>query len=267
VATTVIIAVMAQEVGGDLVDLRGLVPAGADPHEFEPKASDLRAIERAQLILRHGLQYDDWLTGTLSAGTRAKVVTTTSGIAPYKMREGVKLVDDPHVWHDPEHAKRMVQNVTTGLTSVAPVNRAHYEPRAIAYSQRLDAARARTRAILAEIPVTRRKLVTNHDALGYFARAYGLEVVGTVIPSQSTQAEPSAAETAALLDAIRRERVKAIFAESTVNPKLAAALARDAGITIVHDLYTDSLGPLGSGAETVEGMWLHNARKIADALK
>jgi ABC-type Zn uptake system ZnuABC Zn-binding protein ZnuA len=123
VATTVIIAAMAKEVGGDLVELRGLVPAGADPHEFEPQASDLRAVERAALILRHGLQYDDWLTRTLSAGSRAKIVTTTNGIRPYKIREDGKLVADPHVWHDPEHAKRMVENITAGLASVAPAYR------------------------------------------------------------------------------------------------------------------------------------------------
>lgn len=109
--------------------------------------------------------------------------------------------------------------------------------------------------------------MTNHDALGYFAKAFGLKIVGTVIPSVSTQAEPSAGETAKLLGTIRREKVKAIFAESNVNPKLAETLAKEAGVKIVEDLYGDSLGPPGSGAETVEGMWLANARKIADALK
>jgi ABC-type Zn uptake system ZnuABC Zn-binding protein ZnuA len=109
--------------------------------------------------------------------------------------------------------------------------------------------------------------VTNHDAFGYFARAFGLEIVGAVIPSTTTEAEPSAGDTAALLDTIEREGVKAIFAESSVNPQLARTLADDAGIEIVDDLYGDSLGEPGSGAETVHEMLLANARKIADALK
>jgi ABC-type Zn uptake system ZnuABC Zn-binding protein ZnuA len=122
-------------------------------------------------------------------------------------------------------------------------------------------------SIINEIPPDNRKLVTNHDALGYFARAFGLQVVGAVIPSVSTEAEPSAQETAALLDTISREHVKAIFAESSVNPKLATTLANDAGVKIVDDLYGDSLGEPGSGADTVDGMLVTNAHKIADALK
>ena len=122
-------------------------------------------------------------------------------------------------------------------------------------------------AIIDEIPAENRKLVTNHDAFGYFARAFGLEVVGAVIPSISTRIRASAKDTAALLDTIEREHVKAIFAESSVNPGLATTLANDAGVKIVDDLYGDSLGEPGSGADTVDGMLLANARKIADALK
>ncbi len=127
--------------------------------------------------------------------------------------------------------------------------------------------RTQVQAIIDEIPAGDRKLVTNHDAFGYFAHAFGLTIVGAVIPSLSTESEPSAQDTAALLDLIARENVKAIFAESSVNPKLASTLAGDAGVTIVDDLYGDSLGQPGSGADTVDGMLLTNARKIADALK
>ena len=121
--------------------------------------------------------------------------------------------------------------------------------------------------VLHEIPPDSRKLVTNHDAFGYFAQAFGLKIVGAVIPSVSTEAEPSAADTAALLDTIKKEKVKAIFAESSVNPAVARTIASDAGVKIVDDLFGDSLGKPGSGADTVDGMLLTNARKIADALK
>jgi ABC-type Zn uptake system ZnuABC Zn-binding protein ZnuA len=161
----------------------------------------------------------------------------------------------------------MVDNIVAALTRVDPAHKTDYETKATAYKKRLDEARMQVQAILNEVPPGGRKLVTNHDALGYFAKAFGLKIVGAVIPSVSTQAEPSAGETAKLLDTIRREKVKAIFAESNVNPKLAETLAKEAGVKIVEDLYGDSLGPAKSGAETVEGMWLANARKISDALK
>jgi ABC-type Zn uptake system ZnuABC Zn-binding protein ZnuA len=267
VATTVQVTALTREVAGDLIELRGIVPAGADPHEFEPVASDLVAVERAHLILRQGIGLDDWLDRTRKAGKRARVVTVTRGVRLEKMEEGGHAVDDPPVWHDPANAERMVENITAALDRADPTHRGDYDANAAAYKSRLEQARAEVQAIIDTIPPANRKLVTNHDALGYFARAFGLKVVGAVIPNVSTLAEPSAKETAKLLRTIRREGVKAIFAESTVNPKLAAGLAREAGVKIVDDLYGDSLGPPGSGAETVEGMWLANARKIADALR
>jgi ABC-type Zn uptake system ZnuABC Zn-binding protein ZnuA len=267
VATTVQITALTTAIAGDLVELNGLIPAGVDPHEFEPTASDLVAIEGAALVLRHGIGLDDWLDRTLKAGKRATVVTVTRGVRLQKGEEDGKPVDDPHVWHDPANAKKMVDNIVAALARVDPAHKTVYDNNATTYKKRLDEARTQVQAILNEIPPGSRKLVTNHDALGYLAKAFGLRVVGTVIPSVSTQAEPSAGETAKLIQTIRREKAKAIFAESNVNPKLAETLAKEAGVKIVADLYGDSLGLAGSGAETVEGMWLANARKIADALK
>jgi ABC-type Zn uptake system ZnuABC Zn-binding protein ZnuA len=267
VATTVQITALAKEVGGGMIQLKGLVPAGADPHEFEPVASDLVALEGADLILRHGIGLDDWLDRTLKAGKKAKLVTVTAGVRLRKGEEDGKPVDDAHVWHDPANAKKMVDNIAAALDRADPANKPTYDANAAAYKKKLDTAAAQVRAILNEIPPANRKLVTNHDALGYFADAFGLRVVGAVIPTVSTQAEPSAADTAALLQAIKREKVKAIFAESNVNPKLATMLAKEARVKVVEDLYGDSLGQPGSGAETVDGMWLANARKIAEALK
>ena len=267
VATTVQITALTTAVAGDFVALKGIIPAGVDPHEFEPTASDLVAIEGATLVLRHGIGLDDWLDRTLKAGKRATVVTVTRRVRLQKGEEEGKVVDDPHVWHDPANAKTMVDDIAAALARIDPTHKTAYEAQATAYKKRLDEAQAQVQAILNEIPPGGRKLVTNHDALGYFAKAFGLKIVGAVIPSVSTQAEPSAGETAKLIQTIRREKVKAIFAESNVNPKLAATLAKEAGVKIVENLYGDSLGPAGSGADTIDGMWLANARKIADALK
>ena len=267
VATTVQITALTREVGGTDIDLRGLIPAGADAHEFEPIASDLTAIESANLILRHGIGLDDWLDDTLKAGKKADVVEVTKGIKLAKGEEEGETADNPHVWHDPANDQIMVTNIANALSKADPAHQDAYESRATVYKQKLDDTRARVQAIINEIPAANRKLVTNHDAFGYFARAFGLEVVGAVIPSISTASEPSAKDTAALLDTIKAQKVKAIFAESSVNPKLAQTLAEDAGVKIVDDLYGDSLGEPGSGADTVDGMLLANARKIADALK
>jgi ABC-type Zn uptake system ZnuABC Zn-binding protein ZnuA len=267
VATSVQITAMTTAVAGDLIELKGLIPAGADPHEYEPKASDLVALEGAALILRHGIGLDDWLDRTLKAGKRATVVTVTRGVRLQKGEEDGKPVDDPHVWHDPANAKKMVDNIAAALDRIDPAHKATYDANATAYKKRLDEAKAQVQAIIREIPPASRKLVTDHDAFGYFAQAYGLKIVGAVIPGTSTQAEPSAGEVATLLETIKKEKVKAIFAEASVNSKLAATLAKEARVKIVDDLYGDSLGAPGSGAETVEGMWVVNARKIADALK
>ena len=267
VATTVQITALTKEVGGGYIELRGMVPAGADAHEFEPVARDLKAIEDGNVILRHGLGLDDWLDGTLKAGKKARVVVVTRGIKVNKGEEDGRKVDDPHVWHDPDNDKIMVKNIADALATADPAHKADYDANTAAYQAKLDETKAKIQTIINEIPATNRKLVTNHDAFGYFANAFGLKVVGAVIPSVSTASEPSAAATAELLDTIRRENVKAIFAESSVNPGLARTLANDAKVKVVDDLYGDSLGTTGSGAETVDGMLLVNARKIADALK
>jgi len=267
IATTVQIAALTKEVAADKIALTGLVPAGADPHAFEPKPSDLVAIEEAQLILRHGIGLDEWLDDTLEAGNNATIVTVTDGVSLAQGEEDGEVVDDPHVWHDPDNDKTMVDDIADALEVADPENASTYEANASAYKTTLDETKAEVQSIIDEIPAADRKMVTDHDAFGYFAGAFGLEIVGAIFPVLSTEGEPSAQETAALLETIEREGVKAIFAEESANPRLATTLAQDAGVTIVDDLYGDSLGEAGSGAETVDGMLLANARKIADALK
>jgi ABC-type Zn uptake system ZnuABC Zn-binding protein ZnuA len=267
VATSVQITALAKEVGGSNIELRGIIPAGADAHEFEPSASDLAAIENGNIILRNGLGLDDWLNDSLKAGKKARTVVVTKGIKVRTSDEDGQKVDDPHVWHDPDNVKIMVRDIADALATADPTHKADFESGSATYQRKLDETKAQIQAIINQIPADKRKLVTNHDALGYFANAFGLKIVGAVIPSVTTEAEPSASDTAALLNTIKKEKVKAIFAESSVNPRLARTLASDAGVKIVDDLYGDSLGQPGSGAETVDGMLLVNARKIADGLK
>ncbi|MBI5947811.1 MAG: zinc ABC transporter substrate-binding protein [Chloroflexi bacterium] len=271
VATTAQVGALAREVAGDMARVTTLIPPGVDSHDFEASASDLKAIRDATLLLRNGIGLDDFLTPAIeSAGGTKTVVTVTDGI---ELHPGAGEVDgtsrdmDPHVWHDPLNARIMVANIAEALAAADPANADRYRANAAAYQATLDETDRQIRALIDGIPAANRKLVTNHDAFGYFIRRYGLTFVGAVIPSTSTQAEPSAKDIAALVDLIRKEQVKAIFAESSLDPKVAEQIAKDTGVKIVDDLYGDSLGQPGSGAETVHGMLLANARKIAEALK
>src|SRR6476646_10315495 len=152
VATTVQVTALAREVGGDRIELRGIVPAGADAHEFEPIASDLAAIEQAHLILRNGIGLDDWLDNALKAGKKASTATVTQGVKVRQLEEDGKKIDDPHVWHNPDNARLMTDNVAAALTKADPANKDYYEARAKAYDAKLDDTKRQVQALLNEIP-------------------------------------------------------------------------------------------------------------------
>jgi ABC-type Zn uptake system ZnuABC Zn-binding protein ZnuA len=270
VATTSQIGALTKEVAQGHVRLTVLMGPGVSAHDFEPDPGDVRAINGAALVLRNGIGLDDFLDRVIGgAGGSAKVVTVTEGIDLQRGagEEGGSGDFDPHVWHDPMNAKVMVVNIAKVLAEVDPANAALYATNAATYEQKLDETDRQIRALIDTIPVDQRKMVTNHDAFGYFIRRYGLTYVGAVIPSLSSEAQPSAGDIAKLEDVIRQEGVKAIFAEAELDPKVARQISKDTGIKIVDDLYADSLGKPGSGADTVDGMLLANARKIAEALR
>jgi zinc/manganese transport system substrate-binding protein len=174
---------------------------------------------------------------------------------------------DPHVWHDPANAMIMVDNIVAALSEADSSRADLFRENGDAYKIVLEETDAEIRVMFEDIPAENRKLVTTHDAFGYFIQAYDFEFIGAVIPSVSTDAEPSARDIAALSDLIESENVKAIFAEQTVDPRIAEQLARDTGVEIIYGLHSDSLGEPGSGADTIHGMLLANAEKISEALK
>lgn len=273
VATTTQIADMARAIAGDQVEVISLLPANADPHDFEPTPQDLAKVDDADLVLEHGFGLDAWAKNLVDAsGTDATVVVVTTGIVPFEdeaLQQGEHAHDthDPHVWFDVINAKAMAAGIRDALIAADPAGRAGYTERAASYLADLDTLDTWIREQVATIPADQRKLVTNHDAFGYYVRAYGFEYVGSIIPSMDTQAQPSAQETADLIDAIRAEDVKAIFTEQSLNPELARQIADEAGVAIVDDLYGDSLGPHGSGAETYIGMMRTNTTNIVEALR
>jgi zinc/manganese transport system substrate-binding protein len=300
VATTTQIADMARNVAGERANVSGLIPANADVHAFEPTPRDVERVADADLVLMHGMELDAWAEELVrQSGTNATVVVVTEGVRTIEAddvhddehehdddhdhdHEGTPEADkhahdddhghdhgevDPHVWLDVANAKVMVENIRDALIAADPDGRQTYEANANAYLAELDELDSWIREQIALIPESDRKLVTSHDAFGYYVNAYGLEVVGAVIPSLDSQAQPSARETAELIDRIQEEGVKAIFTEAAINPDLARQLAEEAGVKVVDDLYADSLGPEGSGAETYIGMMRTNTTKIVEALR
>jgi len=246
VATTTQVADLVRQVGGGRVSVDGMLRPGGDPHDYEPRPSDVAAVAKADLVFRSGGEVDDWLGDVIdNAGGSAEVVSLIDSVD--------RIDDDPHWWQDPRNAERAVETIRARLAKLDPAGRATYRRNAARLERRLRALDAGIESCVARVPARSRKIVTTHDALGYFARRYGIEVVGAVIPSLSTQAQASAGDVQRLVDQIRREHVEAIFPESSVNPDIERAIAREAGATIGDKLYADSLGPPGSAGPTYLG--------------
>lgn len=267
VATTTQITDLARRVAGTAARVDGILPANVDPHDYEPVPGDLAKIAAADLILENGLGLETWI-GRLLRSRRpgVKIVVTTRGVPPRRGGPG-SSEGDPHAWMAVPNAAIMVRNIRDALAGLDPAHAGTYRDGAAAYLAELAALDKEIFAQVGTIPPAQRVLVTSHEAFGYYAARYGLKLVGTVIPSVSTEAQASARHLAELVSIIRAQRVKAIFVESTVNPKLAAQVAREAGARVVTDLYGDSLGPAGSDGDTYIKMMRHNTRAIVAGLR
>jgi ABC-type Zn uptake system ZnuABC Zn-binding protein ZnuA len=268
VATTTIIGDMARNIAGDHIDVTTLLMPGVDPHDYEPVPSDLQALVQARIIFANGAGLEHWLPKLLqSSQTQASVVNLTDGLQLRSFDEGGVTVDDPHVWFDVKNAIHFADAIRDGLMSIDPANAEAYRANAAAYVARLNDLDNSIVAQVEAIPPEQRMLVTNHDTFGYFAPRYGFRVVGTVFPAAGAEASPSAQQIAALIDAIKASKVKAVFTENTLNPDLADTIAHEAGVKIITELYTDSLGPKGSPASTYIDLMQFDVKTIVEALR
>jgi ABC-type Zn uptake system ZnuABC Zn-binding protein ZnuA len=283
-ATTNIVGDLTRNVGGDMIELTTILPIGADPHTFSPTPQDAAAVADAHVIFVNGLHLEEFLTELIeNAGGEAPTVAVSANVETREFEEREDLAQghgegerdedehaheaaDPHIWLTPTNAVVMVHNIEHALSELDPANAASYEANAAAYTAQLEELDAWVTAQIEIIPAQNRALVTDHEAFGYYADRYGLDVVGAVIPAYSTNAEPSARELAALQQAISDFEVKAVFVGATVNPVLAARLAEDTGIELIP-LYTGSLGEAGSGVETYLALIRYNTTAIVAALK
>jgi len=252
VATTTQVADLARGVAGERADVRALLRPEADPHDYEPRPSDAEAIAEADVVLASGGDLDEWLDDLVQgAGSDVPVVTLIDRV---RARPG-----DPHWWHDPRNAVTAVGAIRDALARADPEGRAAYERNARAYAARIERLDRDVAACMRRVPAAQRKLVTTHDALGSFAERYDIEVIGSVLDSLSTQAQPSAGDTRDLVEQMRSGRVRVLFAESSVAPRLEKAIAREAGARVGDALYADTLGPEGSPGATYVGSIAANA--------
>ncbi|MDA0163941.1 metal ABC transporter substrate-binding protein [Solirubrobacter ginsenosidimutans] len=249
VATTTQLADFARNIAPG-VKVTSILSPNTDPHEYEVRPDDVKALASADIVLRSGGEVDAWLGGALdAAGVKEQDVVDVGRAAGL---EG----GDPHWWQDPVRAERAA--VAIGHAFAA----AGLPDRSAAYVARLRRLDAGVRACLDRVPAAERKLVTSHDALGYYARRYGITVIGAVIPALTTAAQPSAGDVTKLVDTIKREGVKTIFAESSVNPKVEEAIARETGAKLGPALWADSLGPKDSDGATYIASIAANTRAL-----
>jgi zinc/manganese transport system substrate-binding protein len=268
VATTSIIADLVRNVGGDRVEVRALVGANGDAHVYSPTPGDAREIAAAAIVFVNGLGLEGWLTRLVTAsGSKAPVVTLTKGVPPRRMPDEHhpgKTMIDPHAWQSIADAKIYVANIRDGLAAVDPPGKAVYDATAQAYLAKLDELENEVRTAIATIPADRRKIITTHDAFGYFGVAYGMSFIAP--EGVSTDSEPSAKDVARIIRQIRKQKIPAVFLENVSDPRLIQQIARETGAVIGGKLYSDALSEPSGPAATYIDMMRHNARELAKAL-
>ncbi len=266
-ATTTHIQDFLKNVGGNRLVVSGILKPNVDPHDYETSVQDAQTISRAEIIFVYGVGLDAFMDKAIAnANSKAPTITVTRGITPLA-GDDAEPDGDPHMWFDPTFAQRMVTTIGEALAQFDPSAAATYRQNAQGYNAQIAQMDAQVQGIYNQIPRADRKLVTNHDAFQYLARHFGLNIVGAVIPSISDAAEPTAQEINELIDTIRAQKVKAIFAESSANPRVAQQVAQETGIKIVDNLYGDTLGEPGSDGDTYIKMMVADATTIATALK
>ncbi len=266
VTSTTVFADMVRNVGGDLVSVSSLVPANGDPHTFAPRPSDMRTVANAQVLFMNGLGLDDWMTKSL--GNAAQPGTPLIRLA--ESLPGVTLLpgedagtQNPHLWMDVVYAERYANRIADALAASDPAHASTYRANNAAYQSRLQSLDAWVREQVASVPEANRRIVTYHDAFPYYAREYGITIVGVAVPAPGQ--EPSARYTTALVDAIRAANVRAIFSEAQFPTKLVDQLAAETGVRVVANLYDGSLGD--PPVDSYEGLIRWDTQQIVEALR
>ncbi|MBK6385866.1 MAG: metal ABC transporter substrate-binding protein [Rhodoferax sp.] len=258
---------LVRVVGAEWVAVTTLVGPDEDAHVFEPKPSDVKTILGSKLLVTNGLGFEPW-AGKLakSAGYKGESVIASKGVKGRAMAdEHGHAESDPHAWQNPNNVVLYVRNIAAGLSRVDPAGASAYQANAEAYVKELQALDSWAKERFATIPAVKRKVITSHDAFGYFAAHYGIKFLAP--QGVSTEAEPSAKQVAQLIRQLQREKIKAVFVENMTNPKLLAQLSKDAGVTVGAALYADALSAPGKPGSTYLQMVRHNVTQLAAGMK
>jgi zinc/manganese transport system substrate-binding protein len=261
VASFSIIGDFVRQVGGDRISVATIVGPDGDAHVYQPSPADGRRIAQARLIFVNGLGFEGWLARLIaSAKSKGDVVTLGKGVATRKDEEG----QDPHAWQDVANAKVYVEAIREALTAADPEGAQAYKTNADAYLAKLDALDAEIQQAIAAVPKERRRVVSTHDAFGYFAARYGVEFIAP--QGVSTEAEVSARDVAKIIDAVKAHKVGAVFIENVADPRLAKRIANETGARIGGVLYSDALSDAKGDGATYIDMMRHNVKELAKAL-
>lgn len=275
VASFSILADLVHQVGGDRVEVTALVGPNGDAHVFSPTPADATKVANAQIVFVNGLGFEGWMNRLVkSSGSKASIVTASSGIEALENEEGHGHGHshaghnhgdlDPHAWQDVANAKIYVVNIRDGLIKADPAGKEAYEAYAKSYLAKLGALDAEVKAAIGSIPKDRRKVITTHDAFGYFAKAYGMKFLAP--QGVSTDAEASAADVAKIVTQIKAERIPAVFLENISNSQLIEQIAKESGAKIGGRLYSDALSDQNGPASTYIDMIRNNVQALQGAL-
>ena len=267
VASFSILGDLTQQVGGDAVSVEVLVGPDGDVHVYEPRPRDLHTLMAAGLLVRNGLGLEGWmdrLTG--AADFKGKVVVAAGKVTPRTMKEDSgAIATDPHAWQDPRNGVLYVQAIAEGLVAADPLNTAAYRAAAERYAAQIAEVDGWIASTLGAIPAEQRRIITTHDAFGYYSARYGVEFLSA--EGISTEFEPSAKAIAALVQQIKREQVRAVFIENMTSPRMAEMLARETGAVLGGTVYSDALSPAGGPAATYLDMLRRNTTLFAGAMR
>jgi ABC-type Zn uptake system ZnuABC Zn-binding protein ZnuA len=276
-ASTTFLADIAQNVAGERIEVQSLLPIGVDPHAYQAAPVDVTKIAESDLLILNGLEYEQFIEALIeNAGGEHLIVEASAGITPHEEDDHADETEsttehgheagDPHMWLDPNLIIQYVENIRDGLIQVDPEGKEVYEQNAEAYILELQVLDAWIVEQVNLVSAENRLLITNHEALNYFAERYGFEVTGSILPSMSTNAAPSAQQMVQLIDEIKASGAPAIFLGEVENKILAQQIAQETGVLIVDDLHLESL-TIGDPATTYINMMKHNVSRIVDALK
>ena len=266
VASFSILGDIVQEIGGERVTVSTLVGANADAHVFQPAPQDAKRVAEAKLVVTNGLGFEGWIDRLIKAsGRKPMVVVASKGISAIKSKDdhghdGL----DPHAWQDVGNAKRYATTIAAALAKIDPEGANDYAQREAAYQSKLDALDAEIKASVVAIPVERRKLITSHDAFGYFAKAYGMTMIAP--QGVSTETEASAKDVAKIIRQIKAEKIPAMFLENVTDPRLIEQISRETDIEIGGKLYSDALSAQDGLAGSYIAMMENNIREMKKAL-